>query len=205
VTRFSKPGSLLDIGCGTGEFISFCQKKGMAVTGMEPGEKARKFANSQHQLHIAASLEELKGKETKYSVITLWHVLEHIHRLNDSLELIKGLLAERGTLIIAVPNCRSADARKFGAFWAAYDVPRHLYHFDKDTLTRLLRNHGFSVQTVLPQTLDAYYVSLLSEKYRSGASGYLKAFFSGFSSNLKGRNRDYGYSSQIFIAHREIG
>jgi 2-polyprenyl-3-methyl-5-hydroxy-6-metoxy-1,4-benzoquinol methylase len=204
IKRFSEQNSLLDIGCGTGEFIAFCKSRGMSVTGMEPGEKARNFASSKHQLSIAASLEELTGKNRKFGVITLWHVLEHIHNLNIALESVRSLLANQGTLVIAVPNCRSADAQKFGVHWAAYDVPRHLYHFDTTTLTRLLRNHGFTVQNVLPQKLDAYYVSLLSEKYRSGTSGYLKAFLNGISSNLKGRNPQFGYSSQIFIVKSEI-
>jgi predicted SAM-dependent methyltransferase len=133
----------------------------------------------------------------------MWHVLEHIHELNESIIKIKKLLTSGGTLVVAVPNANSPDAQHYGAWWAAYDVPRHLYHFTSDTLRRLFAKHGMKVLKILPQRLDAYYVSLLSEKYRNGKSNYIAAVLRGFFSNFKASGPGVGHSSQIFILRAE--
>ena len=134
-----------------------------------------------------------------FGCITLWHVLEHVHDLNPTLEKLKTLLAANGVLVVAVPNCNSHDAKKYKTFWAAYDVPRHLYHFTEDTIARLAENHNFEIAGILPQKLDAFYVSMLSEKYLRGKNNLLLAFWNGIISNFKAGRPKTGYSSQIFI------
>jgi 2-polyprenyl-3-methyl-5-hydroxy-6-metoxy-1,4-benzoquinol methylase len=203
IKKYSTRGSVLDIGCGTGDFLACCQAEGFSVTGMEPGDKARAFAVMNNRVKAEKNLIDVAASGKRFDIITLWHVLEHIHRINETIEQIRTLLSENGTLIVAVPNCDSPDAKKYREFWAAYDVPRHLYHFNKKTISLLFGNHGFNVKEIFPQKLDAYYVSLLSEKYRSGSNNYPNAFFAGLFSNLKAKNPDFGFSSQIFILTRE--
>lgn len=199
VDRWSGGKTLLDIGCGTGEFAAYVATKGYTVRGVEPGEKARQYATGTHGFPVAETLGEVAAERPRFGCITLWHVLEHLHDLNGSMEMIRSMIDPGGVVVVAVPNCDSWDARHFGTHWAAWDVPRHLYHFNAATLTMLAEKHGFAVKAVMPQKMDAYYVSLLSGKYRHGSASYLKAFFLGFWSNLKAGTGDRGHSSLIFL------
>lgn len=199
VKGFSQPGKILDIGCGTGEFLNYCSTQGFEVAGVEPNEKAREYAQQVNKIPVKKEITELQDGQHLFSCVTMWHVLEHVHDLNETLELIKTLLAPNSIFIVAVPNCNSWDARKYGKFWAAYDVPRHLYHFTNITLNNLVSNHGFEIRKLIPQKLDAYYVSMLSEKYQTGKNNYLKSIMVGFWSNIQARRQDRGHSSQIFV------
>jgi 2-polyprenyl-3-methyl-5-hydroxy-6-metoxy-1,4-benzoquinol methylase len=191
-------GKLLDIGCGTGEFLDTMKTAGWEVSGVEPSATARTKAEHLLNHPISENLENAKGA---FDIITLWHVLEHLPDLSSSLEKINKLLNRDGKLLIAVPNHSSHDGKKYGAYWAGYDVPRHLWHFNKEAMAMLLLKHGFTLQKTLPMKLDSYYVSLLSEKYKGGnAIGNLvKGFFSGLSSNRKAKTTGE-YSSLIYIA-----
>jgi hypothetical protein len=113
--------------------------------------------------------------------------------------MVKTLLKPNGVFIVAVPNSNSWDAQHYGKFWAAYDVPRHLYHFTDVTLKKLVSKHGFTIMKLLPQKLDAFYVSMLSEKYRTGKTNYLKSVILGLWSNVQAGKQKRGYSSQIFV------
>ncbi len=199
VQRHANQGTILDIGCGTGEFLRYCKSRGFEVSGVEPNEKAALYAQKVNKIPVTNILSNLAGKTGNFDCITLWHVLEHLHSLNESLDVVKELLAPGGVLIIAVPNGDSWDAQKYGKYWAAFDVPRHLYHFNEATLTKLMTKHGFELQKVIPQKLDAYYVSMLSEKYWSGRTNYLKSLFVGFWSNFQALKQGRGHSSQIFV------
>ena len=194
-----KEKTILDIGCGTGEFLKYCSGKGYLVCGMEPGEKSRETAQKRNGLRVEANLDPYLGEQTQFSVITLWHVLEHIHDLEPELERIKKLIRPGGKLILAIPNCESWDAGHYGKFWGGWDVPRHLYHFSRTTIEQLGKRSGFSLEKILPQKLDAYYVSLLSEKYRTGRSSFVKAIISGMLSNFHARGSEKNYSSLIYI------
>jgi len=196
------PHHLLDIGCGTGEFLSACKQNGWNVTGIEPSDIARKYAKDNYGIEPFAPEKLFVLSEKKFNVITLWHVLEHVHQLDKTIEQIKKLLVDDGTLIIAVPNCNSFDAEKYGAQWAAWDVPRHIYHFTKKDIEKLFFRFGFNLQEVLPMKFDSYYVSLLSEKYQTGSSNLVAGFFSGLKSNLSAGNESRGYSSQIYILNK---
>jgi 2-polyprenyl-3-methyl-5-hydroxy-6-metoxy-1,4-benzoquinol methylase len=188
-------GNLLDIGCGTGDFLQSCLEDNWHCTGVEPGKQPREIAASKG----IKTFEELSQVKEKYQLITLWHVLEHVPDLNQTLTTIYNLLDEKGVLLIAVPNHLSYDASVYKAHWAGYDVPRHLWHFNQQSMERILQNNHFKLQQILPMKLDAYYVSLLSEAYKgSGIPRYLKAFINGLVSNLTAK-KNKQYSSLIYI------
>jgi 2-polyprenyl-3-methyl-5-hydroxy-6-metoxy-1,4-benzoquinol methylase len=202
VKSYAKGNRLLDIGCGTGEFISFCQENGFVVTGIEPGEKPRTFARTKYKLnvHEDSFLETLVKPE--FDIITLWHVLEHVHQLHERMQKIYEILKPDGTIIIAVPNCDSWDAAYYGKFWAAYDLPRHLYHFSQSTVEILAQSHGLKLEEIIPMKRDAFYISLLSEKYAKGKQDYLRAVLNGTRSNNFAKNNKNNYSSLIYVFKR---
>lgn len=193
---FSSSRSLLDVGCGTGDFIAFSQQKGWEVYGIEPNGPAAQIAEKKITQPVYPDLAEYIGP--KVGIITFWHVLEHIHNLNDTLKRSRKILDDDGVIIVALPNHESWDAAKYGEFWAGWDVPRHLFHFNRKSVEALARNHKLRIEKILPMKLDSYYVSLLSERYLGNGFPYIKALMSGKRSNrlaLKNNN----FSSLIYI------
>ena len=199
IKRISTNGKrLLDFGCGTGDFLVVAKNKGWKVVGIEPNVKARKIANVKTEGAVFETGQISNFETNVFDVITLWHVFEHLPNLEEQIISFKKLLKPDGVLIIAVPNYRSYDAGYYKEFWAAYDVPRHLWHFSKSSISKLFDRHEMKVERTLPMFFDAYYVSLLSEKYKSGFMNPLKAFWTGTLSNLKAK-RSGEYSSLIYI------
>lgn len=198
IGKYATKKTLLDFGAGTGDFLAEAKKQGWEVSGVEPSSNARKLA-AKKELRLAENEQTLSGK---YEVITLWHVLEHLPDLKQKLETFHRLLNDEGTLVIAVPNFESYDAQYYKEFWAAYDVPRHLWHFSQAGIENVLGQFGFSLTKVLPLPFDAYYVSMLSEKYKTGSVNYLKAFQVGFRSNRKARHSK-NYSSHIYVFKKQ--
>lgn len=198
----NKKASLLEIGSGTGELLNAFKSMGWNTTGIEPSDIARKNAFENHGLHLFPTIEETNVKEKSQHTIMLWHVLEHIPQLNKSLKKYYNLMMDDGQLIIAVPNYKSPDANLFKEFWAAYDTPRHLYHFDKKSMKNVLEKHGFKVVKIKPMWLDAIYVSILSLKYKSNKSSFLKGFLIGVWSNIKAIMHNNEHSSLIYIAKK---
>ena len=198
IERYQSASQLLDVGCGTGHFLKQAQKNNWQVTGVEPGNDARKIAGNLLRDRVFSSLDDLDGKT--FNIITLWHVLEHVTDLNTYLRTLKKMLAKSGTIIVAVPNHKSYDAMHYKQHWAAYDVPRHLYHFDQSTLSQLFKNHNLKIIDTLPMKLDAFYVSLLSEKYlKRGIKGYLNSIITGLKSNSYAKQNHSEYSSLIYV------
>jgi 2-polyprenyl-3-methyl-5-hydroxy-6-metoxy-1,4-benzoquinol methylase len=195
------PSSLLDYGSGTGSFLLACKKHQMRIAGVEPSSTARAQANEKIPNQVVSDIHQVNGS---FEVITLWHVLEHVNDLNDTLDRLKSHLQENGTMFIAVPNLQSPDAKKYKEHWAGYDVPRHLWHFTRPTMEMLLTHHNLKLINVVPMQLDAFYVSLLSEKYKTGTntiSSVAKAIAEGWKSNRSARTNGE-YSSLIYIARK---
>lgn len=194
-----KSKKLLDIGAGTGDFLSFAKTRGFTVEGVEPSDKARQKADGKG-VELKKELKEVL--DSSYDVITLWHVLEHLPNLTDQIKTISNLLNENGILVVAVPNFRSWDANHYGRFWAGYDVPRHLWHFSKKSIHKLFKEENMKIRTIKPMWFDAFYVSLLSEKYKGNRLPLFSAFFKGLWSNLHAMFTKE-YSSLIYILEKD--
>lgn len=196
--KLSSGRNLLDVGCGTGEFLGRSFAHGFSVTGIEPSESAKQQAIDNFKISVEGEKHLATLESDSFDFITMWHVLEHVYHLNDRMAELKRLVKREGHILIAVPNLKSYDAKKYKEHWAAYDVPRHLYHFSEQDIKTLAQKHGLKVMQTLPMKFDSFYVSLLSEKYKNGKSNLLSAFCTGLQSNIKARSRG-GYSSQIYV------
>lgn len=193
-------GSLLDIGCGTGDFLVEAKKRGWTTTGFEPNDKASELATKKG-ITIAKQLSDLP--DHSFDVITLWHVLEHIPNLEEQIIVLRRLLKPEGKLIVAVPNYKSYDAMHYKEYWAAFDVPRHIWHFSQKSITTIFSQFDFKVDELQPMLFDSFYVSLLSEEYKSGKKNWIKAFFVGLRSNVEARN-SMEYSSLIYCLSKTV-
>src|SRR6056297_214433 len=192
-------GNLLDIGAGTGDFLVAAKKNKWNVTGVEPNQIALKKASVKN-IDLYSNIAQLpKGT---FDIITLWHVLEHLPDLDNQISSISNLINTNGLLIIAVPNFKSYDAKYYKQHWAAYDVPRHLWHFSKTSIAKLFEPYNFKLIHTKPMWFDSFYVSLLSEKYKNGSNNYISGFFRGLVSNVAGL-RTKEYSSHIYILKKE--
>jgi len=200
VRSMQKDGNkILDIGAGTGDFLFQAKSKKWDVEGVEVNPAARKLAKEKG-VELKDTLNQVTDQ--KYDVITLWHVLEHIPNLEETIRQIENLIAPGGTILIAVPNYKSFDSKYYDSFWAAYDVPRHLWHFSKESMN-LLFSSNIVLQKIKPMWFDAFYVSLLSEKYKTGNGFSLKAVWIGFCSNFKGLSTKE-YSSHIYCYKSQL-
>jgi SAM-dependent methyltransferase len=197
-------GSILDIGAGTGAFLDHMKKSGWEVEGVEPDTGAIKRANLQYGLNLKSSSALFDIKENTFIAITLWHVLEHVHDLHGYIHQLKKILKPGGKIVIAVPNYTSYDAMYYGADWAAYDVPRHLYHFSPACMLELANIHKLSIRVLQPMWFDSFYVSMLSEKYKTGRSNIIKGFFHGLRSNMKALRNRRKASSIIYVMDDQL-
>lgn len=202
INSFKTEGKeLLDIGCGTGDFIFNAKRKTWKVTGVEPNKKAKQLSiyKMNNKATIYSNIDDLvASKKTTYNVITLWHVLEHVPDLNVYINKIQSLLKSNGYLVVAVPNYKSFDATYYKEFWAAYDVPRHLWHFSQKSIQLLFNTFNMEVVETLPMKFDSYYVSLLSEKNKTGKTNLFRALIIGWLSNWKAY-KTKEYSSLIYV------
>ncbi len=190
--------TLLDVGCGTGDFLKTAKENNWIVSGIEPNAEARIIANQKTE-NLVFDIQQLNNFESSsFDVITLWHVLEHLPDLEHQISTLKKLLKPNGRLVVAVPNYKSFDANYYNQFWAAYDVPRHLWHFDQNSISKLFASIDMEIEQLKPMLFDAFYVSLLSEQYKSGRKNIFKGFYNGLRSNLNA-SRTKEYSSLIYV------
>ena len=190
--------TLLDVGCGTGDFLKTAKENNWIVSGIEPNAEARIIANQKTDNSVF-DIHQLNNFESNsFDVITLWHVLEHLPDLEHQISILKKLLKPNGRLVVAVPNYKSFDANYYNQFWAAYDVPRHLWHFDQNSISKLFASIDMEIEQIKPMLFDAFYVSLLSEQYKSGRKNIFKGFYNGLRSNLNA-SRTKEYSSLIYV------
>jgi 2-polyprenyl-3-methyl-5-hydroxy-6-metoxy-1,4-benzoquinol methylase len=199
IKHYKNIGSIIDIGCATGEFLDFFKKKGWDVTGVEPNEDARNFAVNTYNLNIFDEKNINELPEKKYDIVTMWHVLEHVHDINERVFQLNRILKNEGIAVIAVPNTNSDDASFYKTFWAGYDLPRHLYHFSSNTIKDLFEKKGFRFIETKPLGFDAFYISIISEKYKTGKKNLIKAFYHGLKSNIKAKRNNNEFSSLIYI------
>ena len=192
-------GKILDVGCGTGAFLNEMKNNGWDITGLEPDETARKNAIELFNIKPLPSPEIFNLPSENFDAITMWHVLEHVHQLQEYIAQLKKLLKNNGKLFIAVPNYTSYDAGHYKTFWAAYDTPRHLYHFSPASIKTLMQIHGLQVKKMKPMWFDSFYVSMLSEQYKNGKGDVISAFFIGLVSNIKTVFNKEKCSSVIYI------
>ncbi len=196
-------GKLLDIGAGTGAFSHTMQTAGWQVTALEPDETARQNAEKKYSLRLENPDQLFTLNKPEWDVVTLWHVLEHVHQLHAYLEQFQKCLVKGGCLVIAVPNYTSVDARSYGEYWAAYDVPRHLYHFSPKSMEQLVHTKGFSTDSLHPMWYDSFYVSMLSEQYRNGTGNLPGAIWNGLRSNLAAMRDVRKCSSVIYVFRKK--
>ncbi len=188
--------TLLDVGCGTGHFLQHCQNNGWQINGMEPHKQARQKAEALTGTTIYASLSDIATQT--FNVITLWHVLEHVTDLRGTVQQLHELLQPNGLLVVAVPNHQAYEATKFGSHWAAWDVPRHLYHFDRQSIGKLFATHKMELIATLPMWLDSYYISLLSNQYATGSKKLINSFITGSLSNIYAI-KNGNFSSLVYL------
>ena len=193
-----KPGTLLDIGCGVGDFLHTAEAKGWQCTGIEPSEDAKAIARQRTHAELFSSEAQEQFPDDSFDLITMWHVLEHVDNLDWQVEQLQRLIKPSGRIVIAVPNYKSYDGQFYKELWAAYDVPRHLSHFNKTTITKIFKTKGLKLVKTDKLVWDAYYISYLSEQYKHHNFPLVRGCFRGFISNIKAR-RSGEWSSMVYV------
>lgn len=192
-------GQLLDIGSGTGAFVDEMEKSGWRVTGLEPDSGARQVAKDSFGVTLQDTSGFFQLPDEQFDAITMWHVLEHVHTLHEYMTQLKNLLKPGGRILIAVPNYTSGDACHYQSYWAAYDVPRHLYHFSPGSMEKLAAIHGLKLLSCKPMWYDSFYISMLSSKYKHGKTSLPGSFYQGLVSNFKAIGQLRKCSSLIYV------
>ena len=185
ISTFStKTGALLDFGCGLGGFLSATHAKGWTSYGIEPHQKAKTKAKKISGREVYSTIGEAQKTNKKYDVITLWHSLEHVVGLGKTIRFLYNSTKKEGKVVVAVPNHQSFDAKHYKNFWAAYDTPRHIWHFDQKSITNVFKKQGFFLERKRLMMWDAFYISILSEKNKRSRAIYFKAAVIGVISNF---------------------
>lgn len=201
-TKGLETGKLLDIGCGVGDFLQTAEEKGWETVGVEPAEDAKAIAKKRIKAEIITSEEIEKLPNDSFDVITMWHVLEHVDNLRWQVAQLQRLIKQKGRIVIAVPNYKSYDGQFYKEHWAAYDVPRHLNHFNKKTITNILNTNELILTKHDKLIWDAYYISYMSEQYKLHKLALIRGAFRGWMSNAKAR-RSGEWSSMVYVFERK--
>jgi ubiquinone/menaquinone biosynthesis C-methylase UbiE len=203
VQNEGKRGRLLDIGAGTGTFVHHATKSNWDALGLEPDAGARKISSEKYHTELAEAEKLFTLPSNQFDVVTMWHVLEHVHQLHEYMEEIRRVLKANGTALIALPNYTSRDAAYYGADWAAYDVPRHLYHFAPLAVKSLVLQHNMKVESIKPMWLDAFYIAMLSEEYKNGKNNLSSAVMNGLKSNWAAWRKNDQCSSLVYVIRKQ--
>lgn len=201
-TKRIKKGKLLDIGCGVGDFLHTAEEHSWSCTGVEPSEEAKTIARKRIKADIIASEDLQQLSDESFDLITMWHVLEHVDNLKWQVEQLQRLVKPQGRIVIAVPNYKSYDAQYYKELWAAYDVPRHLNHFNRTTLTKIFKSSGLELKRTEKMIWDAYYISYMSEHYKHHSLPLIRGTIRGLVSNFKAR-RSGEWSSMVYIFEKK--
>ena len=193
-----KAKSLLDIGCGVGDFLLYAKENGCDITGIEPSEDARKIAEKKLDCKILPPEELQNIPDNSFDIVTMWHVLEHVADLKTEIHHLQRILKKDGRLILALPNYKSYDAEYYKDKWAAYDVPRHLSHFSQTSIKNIFKETKLQLIDIKPLKWDSFYISMLSEQYLSSKNSFLKGTLIGWKSNRKAR-KSGEYSSLVYV------
>ena len=190
--------SILDIGCGVGDFLNYAKEKGCDITGIEPSEDARKIAEEKLGTKIFSPEELQNIPNESFDIVTMWHVLEHVADLKTEIDHLERIVKKNGRLVLALPNYKSFDAEYYKDKWAAYDVPRHLNHFSRTSIKNIFNTTAFQLIDIKPLKWDSYYISMLSEQYLKHSNVLLKAMITGCKSNCKAI-KSGEYSSLVYV------
>lgn len=200
-TKGLEPGRMLEIGCGAGDFLHTMEKHGWTCTGIEPSESAKEIATKKVKATLLYPQEIGQLEDESFDLITMWHVLEHVDNLKEEIKQLQRLLKKGGRLVLALPNFKSADAQYYKEYWAAYDVPRHLNHFCRESINNIFKTTDFKRIKTDKLVWDAYYISFMSEKYMNHSLPLLKGAWKGLRSNCKAR-KNGEWSSLVYILER---
>ena len=200
-TEGKEKGKALDIGCGVGDFLHTMEQHSWDCTGVEPSEDAKVIAKKRIKGQLLSSEEQENLPDNSFDIITMWHVLEHVDDIRWQIQQLHRLCKPGGRIIIALPNYKSYDGQYYKAEWAAYDVPRHLNHFNKETLIKIFEESGLRHMKTEKLVWDAYYISYMSEKYRKHSIPLLRGAFRGLVSNCKARKTGE-WSSLVYVFER---
>lgn len=197
-TKGLKVGTMLEIGCGVGDFLHEMEQKGWNCTGIEPSKEAKAIAKNRVKAHILNPDELASLENESFDLITMWHVLEHVDNLKEEVMHLQRLLKKGGRLVLALPNFKSADAEFYREYWAAYDVPRHLNHFCRESINNIFKNTKLKLKKTDKLVWDAYYISYMSEKYKNHTLPLLKGALRGLISNCKAQ-KSGEWSSLVYV------
>ena len=198
-TKGLPTGKMLEIGCGVGDFIKEMEHKGWDCTGIEPSIDAKAIAQKRIKARLYDPTEINTLPDESFDLISMWHVLEHVDDLKEEIRQLQRLLKKGGRLVLALPNFKSYDAQYYKEYWAAYDVPRHLNHFSRETINTIFKNSGFVLKKTDKLIWDAYYISFMSEKYKNHRLPLMKGVFRGWVSNCKARKTSEWSSLVYFL------
>lgn len=204
IVNHSVGNKILDVGCGTGEFLAYFKHKGWQTFGIEPSAYPREYGIKNFQLDVKDESGLSDFSSGNFDVITMWHVLEHVWDINDRIFQLLKILKNDGLLVFALPNSESWDCKHYNSYWAAWDVPRHLSHFSTSTFQKLMAHHNLDIIATIPMKFDSFYVSLLSEKYLGNKWFFITAFIKGFLSNHHAARNKKSYSSMIYLVKNKF-
>lgn len=203
-TKGLSKGKMLEIGCGAGDFLKTMEDHGWTCTGIEPSEHAKEIARKKVKAELLNPQDINQLKSERYDLITMWHVLEHVDNLKEEVQQLQRLLKKGGRLVLALPNFKSADAQYYKEFWAAYDVPRHLNHFCRESINNIFKTSELKLIKTDKLVWDAYYISYMSEKYKNHSVPLFKGAWRGLMSNCKAR-KSGEWSSLVYVLERQNG